>query len=257
MSHQPLLELHRISKYYIRGRKKICALSDITLAIQAGKTVGLAGESGSGKSTLGRLLLSLEAASSGTLWFRGREISTLSRRERHLLKRRMQMVFQDPFSSLDPRMTIRQIIQEGIEIHQLCQGEEKEENVERLLQQVGLPLAFKERYPHELSGGQRQRVGIARAFAVDPEFIVLDEPLSALDICTQKQILELLRSLKAQKQLTYLFISHDLHAIRQIADEVAILYRGKIVEYGPVNELFRAPSHPYTQALLSAAENLR
>ena len=247
-----LLELQSVSKTYHTRKQPLHALSEISLAIPAGQTLGIAGGSGSGKSTLGKLLLSIESPTSGIIRYKGKEIEAYDPHEKQYLRRQLQMVFQDPYSSLNPRMTVRQIIAEGIEIHKLCHGAEKEERIDELLDQVGLNAAFRNRYPHELSGGQRQRIGIARAFAVNPEFIVLDEPLSALDICTQKQITELLIELKEKKKLTYLFISHNLKAIRKIADHIAILHRGKLVEQGPTEQIFNSPSHSYTRTLLDA-----
>jgi oligopeptide transport system ATP-binding protein len=256
LNQHPLIELKGISKNYYSRRKILHALCDVNLNLYPGKTVAIAGESGSGKSTLGKLVAQLEEPSSGSLYFEGKDLRTMNEREKRILRRRVQVIFQDPFSSLNPRMTVKQIVGEGIDIHKICKKNEKQEKIEKLLFQVGLEPSIIYRYPHELSGGQRQRIGIARAFAVDPELLILDEPLSALDVCTQSHVLDLLMQLKAERQLSYLFISHDLNAVRIIADYVAILYLGKIVEYAPKSQLFTRPSHPYTETLLAAIPTL-
>ena len=244
-----LIELSGVSKIYRLPRKQLHALSDITLSIPQGQIMAIAGESGSGKSTLGKLLLSIEQPSSGSIYFKEEPFHTMTRKRQHTLRKQLQMVFQDPFTALNPRMMVQQIIGEGIEIHSLCSKAEKKERIDQLLLEVGLTPSYRHRYPHELSGGQQQRVGIARAFALEPEFIVLDEPLSALDAATQRQIIDLMLRLKAEKNITYLFISHDLHVIRQIADYVVILYQGRIVEQAPKEQLFQNPTHPYTKTL--------
>ena len=236
------------------GRKRLAlkAVDGINLAIAPGETVGLVGESGSGKSTLGRLILKLIEPTTGQVIFDGRDLAALSRAELRSLRRSMQLVFQDPYSSLNPRMRVRAIVGEGIEIHHLARGREKEERITRLLARVGMGPEALDRYPHEFSGGQRQRIGIARALAVEPRFLVLDEPVSALDVSIQAQIINLLQDLQDDLHLTYLFIAHDLRVVEHISRRVAIMYLGKIVELADRDEIYAAPCHPYTRALLSA-----
>ncbi|HEV8052331.1 MAG TPA: ABC transporter ATP-binding protein [Parachlamydiaceae bacterium] len=251
-SPQPLVKIKNVSKFYSCGKKQLCALHDITLEIFSGTTLGVVGESGCGKSTLGRVMLKLEEATKGQIFFNDKPISTFSNKQMQPLRRSMQMIFQDPYSSLNPRFTIEQIIGEGIEIHNLASGEAKKEIIAKLVSDVGLDPQILQRYPHEFSGGQKQRIGIARALAVDPQFLVCDEPLSALDTCTQKQVMELLLRFQRERHLTYMFISHDLHAVRSIADRVAVMYLGHLVELAPVQRIFSSPLHPYTQALIDA-----
>jgi ABC-type oligopeptide transport system ATPase subunit len=251
-SDDALIEVHNLTKVYPYGKRRLIALNHTSLSIRRGETLGIVGESGSGKSTLGKVMVRLEEPTGGTIYYKGTSINTLSASAMQQLRRKIQMIFQDPYASLDPRMTILESIAEGIDIHKLCSGSSRRDRIAMLLEQVGLEPSMMQRYPHEFSGGQRQRICIARALAVDPEFIVCDEPLSALDSCTQKQVMELLQRLKRDYRLTYLFISHDLNAVRQIADNVAVMYLGNVVEYAPAKTLFAKPSHPYTQALLSA-----
>jgi len=247
-----MIEVQNLTKIYPYGKRRLIALYKASLSIKRGETLGIVGESGCGKSTLGKVMVRLEEPTSGTIYYEGTPINTLSASAMQHLRRKIQMIFQDPYASLDPRMTISESIAEGIDIHKICVGSARRDRIAQLLTQVGLESSMMQRYPHEFSGGQRQRIGIARALAVDPEFIVCDEPLSALDSCTQKQVMELLLTLKRNYKLTYLFISHDLNAVRQIADHVAVMYLGKVVEYAPTQLLFTNPAHPYTKALLSA-----
>jgi oligopeptide/dipeptide ABC transporter ATP-binding protein len=228
------------------------AVAGVALDIAAGETLGLVGESGSGKSTLGRLILKLLEPTAGRIFFEGRDLATLNRAELRALRRQMQIVFQDPYSSLNPRMRVRSIVGEGIEIHKLAYGKEKERRIIELVEMVGLDARALDRYPHEFSGGQRQRIGIARALAVGPRFMVLDEPVSALDVSIQAQIINLLQDLQERLRLTYLFIAHDLRVVEHISQRVAIMYLGKIVECADRDEIYANPRHPYTRALFSA-----
>ena len=231
------------------------AVDGVSLALREAHTIGLVGESGSGKSTLGLALLRLER-SEGGIWFDGRDLQGLGQRELRPMRREMQIVFQDPFSSLSPRMSVGEIVGEGLEVHGIGTRQEREALIDQVLREVGLDPSSRERYPHEFSGGQRQRISIARALVLKPRLIVLDEPTSALDMSVQAQIVDLLRDLQQRHRLAYLFISHDLKVVRALADEVVVLRHGKVVERGPATQIFEAPQTPYTQALIAAAFNL-
>jgi oligopeptide transport system ATP-binding protein len=255
----PLVEADDLRVYFPifsgllqRRTGDVRAVDDITFDIKRGETFGLVGESGCGKSTTGRAVIRLRNPTSGTVRFDGRDLMSLSREELRLARRRMQIIFQDPYSSLNPRMTVNSIISEPLETHNLGSKSARQERVAELLQLVGLNPNYRNRYPHEFSGGQRQRIGVARALAVEPEFIVCDEPISALDVSIQAQVLNLLVELRERFGLTYLFIAHDLSVVRHISDRVGVMYLGKIVEVGPPDLLYSGPGHPYTRALLSA-----
>lgn len=249
-----LMEVSRLNKFFSLGKKEtLKAVNDISFSIYEGETLGLVGESGSGKSTTGRTLLRLHEPTSGETIYEGFDLNNLSIREMKTMRKHIQMIFQDPYASLNPRMKVMDIIGEAIDVHGLAKNKrERTERILELLDLVGLDASFAQRYPHEFSGGQRQRIGIARALAVDPEFIVLDEPLSALDASIQIQIVDLLEELQNKFNLTYLFIAHDLAMVKQISDRVAVMYKGQIVEIADAEELFDNPIHPYTKKLLSA-----
>jgi ABC-type oligopeptide transport system ATPase subunit len=253
-----LVDVSHLVKHYTRGKgllragTLVRAVDDVSFRIDVGEAFGLVGESGSGKTTTGRCLLRLIEPTSGSITFEGENILEFSRARMRAARRRMQMVFQDPYSSLNPRMRARQIVEEPLIIHGLRHRAERHDRVEELFGLVGLNPQHLERYPHEFSGGQRQRIGLARALALSPSFLVLDEPVSALDVSVQAQIINLLMDLRQQFNLTYLFIAHDLRLVEHICDRVAVMYLGKIVELGAARSLFTAPQHPYTRALLSA-----
>ena len=233
-------------------KRVVKAVDGVTIDIYPGETLGLVGESGCGKSTLGRAILRLTEPTSGQVLFRGQDLASLTQREMREHRKHLQMIFQDPYASLNPRMTVGQIIGEPIETFRLAEGRASEVRVRELMETVGLSPRFIKRFPHEFSGGQRQRIGIARALAVDPDFIVADEPISALDVSIQAQIMNLMERLQKEKNLTYLFISHDLRAIRHVSDRVAVMYLGKLVEIADARVIYYEPLMPYTKALISA-----
>lgn len=251
---EPLLEVRNLRKYFQVGYKQILhAVDDVSFTIMRGKTLGMVGESGCGKTTVGRTLLRLYEADGGSVLFCGQDVHRLQKAQRKKLSARMQMIFQDPYASLDPRKTVGSIVGEGLRIHKLFKNEQEyETKVYELLELVGLSREHANRFPHEFSGGQRQRVGIARALAVNPEFIVCDEAISALDVSIQAQVINLLMRLQKQLSLTYLFIAHDLSMVRHVADDVAVMYMGTLVETAPTQALFEEPLHPYTIGLLRA-----
>jgi len=259
-TREPLLRVRGLKKYFPitsgiifqRETGAVKAVDDINFEVYAGETLGIVGESGCGKSTMGRTVLQLYRPTAGTVTFEGTELSTLKGEELRKMRRRMQMIFQDPYASLNPRMTVGRIIAEPLKVHNVGSAKEQQERVQYLLERVNLNPYFVNRYPHEFSGGQRQRIGIARALALNPSFIVCDEPISALDVSIQAQVVNLLQDLQGEFGLTYLFIAHDLSMVRHICDRVAVMYLGKIVEVAPSDELYSNPLHPYTQALLSA-----
>jgi oligopeptide/dipeptide ABC transporter ATP-binding protein len=256
-----LVEVEGLVKHFPAGRRwfglgspraVVRAVDGVSFAIPPGQTLGLVGESGCGKSTTGRAILRLIEPDAGRVTIDGQDVLALAPRELRVLRRRMQIVFQDPYGSLNPRMTVRQTLAEPLAIHRIARGPDAGRRITALLEEVGLDAAFERSYPHQLSGGQRQRVGIARALSVEPQFVVLDEPVSALDVSVQAQVLNLLADLQQRRRLTYLFIAHDLAVVKHIADQVAVMYLGKIVERAPAPALYAAPRHPYTASLLSA-----
>ncbi|PLY00464.1 MAG: peptide ABC transporter ATP-binding protein [Desulfuromonas sp.] len=253
-----LLEVEHLKKSFRvkdplgRGAGHLVAVEDLSLTLEAGETLGLVGESGCGKSTTGKLIIQLLKADSGSVSFAGTELGKLSARELRSYRKRMQMIFQDPFSSLNPRMTVGAILAEAFIIHKLAPLRQIRDRVIELLETVGLSAEHEQRYPHEFSGGQRQRVGIARALAVEPELIIADEPVSALDLSVQAQIINLLKKLQHERNLSYLFIAHDLAVIEHVSDRIAVMYLGRIVELANADELYRNPRHPYTEALINA-----
>lgn len=247
-----LLQLRNVTKYYRNRKSTVRAVDGVSVSLKKGETFGLVGESGCGKSTTGRLILGLNPLTSGSIVYDSKDIHRMSRADTSTYRRRVQMIFQDPYASLDPRMNVQDIIGEGIDVHGLATGSARRDRIWNLAERVGLKKEHLSRYPHEFSGGQRQRIGIARALAVNPELVIADEPISALDVSIQAQVMTLLQSLQEEFGLTYLFISHDLGMVRYISRNVAVMYLGRIVEVGAADELYSNPQHPYTQALLSA-----
>ncbi len=248
-----ILEVSHLKKYFpVAGGHQLKAVDDVSFSIHRGETFGLVGESGCGKSTIGRTLVKLYEPTAGKILFEGRDITRFNAAERREYARAAQMIFQDPYASLDPRMTVGDIIGEGIDIHGLCSGEERQRVIYDCLEKVGLSKEHASRFPHEFSGGQRQRIGIARSLAINPRFIVCDEPISALDVSIQAQVVNLLEELQKDMGLTYLFIAHDLSMVKNISDRVCVMYFGGIMELAESQELYREPKHPYTRALFSA-----
>lgn len=251
-----LLEVRDLKKYFKTPKGMLHAVDGVTFSIERGKTLGIVGESGCGKTTTGRTILRLVEPTSGEILFEGKDVTKMNNREMRKQRQDMQLIFQDPFSSLDPRKTVSQLIREPIELNKLIKNKKQmEQRVRELMELVGLAERFYNSYPHELDGGRRQRIGIARALAINPKFIVCDEPVSALDVSIQAQILNLLKELQEKLGLTYIFITHDLSVVYYFADDIAVMYLGKLVEKAPAEELFAHPMHPYTQALLSAIPN--
>ncbi|HJB76016.1 ABC transporter ATP-binding protein [Oscillibacter valericigenes] len=250
---EPLLRVEHLKKYFKSARGMVHAVDDVSFTLEAGKTLGVVGESGCGKSTLGRTIIRLQEPTSGSVFFDGKDVSKLNRQGLWEQRRQMQMIFQDPFSSLNPRMTISQAIEEPLALYKICPDRtSRQKRVAELMDTVGLARRLYNTYPHELDGGRRQRIGIARALALNPRFIVCDEPVSALDVSIQAQILNLMQDLQKEFHLTYMFITHDLSVVYHISDEIMVMYLGQVIEKAPAEKLFANPVHPYTQALLSA-----
>lgn len=253
MASENLIEVRNLKKYFKVGKDAVLkAVDDVSFDIKRGETLGLVGESGCGKTTCGRTVMGLYSATGGTVNFDGVEIHSLNKHDKKKFARRAQIIFQDPYASLNPRMTVGDIIGEGIDIHNLHKGQERTDRIFKLLELVGLNKEHASRFPHEFSGGQRQRIGIARALAIEPDFIVCDEPISALDVSIQAQVVNLLIKLQKELGLTYLFIAHDLSMVKHISDRVGVMYLGTMVELASSHDLYSKPLHPYTQALLSA-----
>lgn len=247
------IEANHLKKYFQTPRGALHAVDDVSFTIEKGKTLGVVGESGCGKSTLGRTILSMDKPTGGEIILEGKNLSNLSKKEKKQMRPKIQMVFQDPYSSLNGRMNVRQLIAEPLIVNKLYSSKfDLEEKVSKMMDTVGLAERLSNAYPHELDGGRRQRIGIARALILDPEFVICDEPVSALDVSIQAQILNLLMDLQEEMKLTYMFITHDLSVVRHISDEIMVMYLGKCVEKAEAKELFRNPKHPYTKALLAS-----
>lgn len=250
---ETLLEVKGLKKYFDTPRGRLYAVDDVSFKLERGKTLGIVGESGCGKSTTGRTILRLLEPTAGEIWFDGKDITRLDKREMRRIRKDMQLIFQDPFSSLDPRMTVSQAIEEPLKLYKLYKDSDARfRRVLELMNTVGLAERLINTYPHELDGGRRQRIGIARALAMEPQFIVCDEPVSALDVSIQAQILNLMKEIQKQHGLTYIFITHDLSVVNHFSDDIAVMYLGQMIEKAPAQQLFENPLHPYTQALLSA-----
>lgn len=255
----PILSVKHLKKYflakkgYIHMSSYVKAVDDISLDIMPGETVGIVGESGCGKSTLGRTIMKIYEPTAGEIFYKGQDITKLSNKKMHSIRKSMQMIFQDPYASLDPRCTIGDIIEEPMVIHNMYTKAERREKVQELLELVGLKPDHIRRYPHEFSGGQRQRVGIARTLALDPEFIVCDEPISALDVSIQAQVINLLEKIQDERGISYMFIAHDLGMVKHISHKIGVMYLGHLLEFGDADEIYNHPMHPYTKALMSAA----
>ena len=247
-----LIEIENLKKYFYGSGGTVRAVDNVTMSIHSGETMGVVGESGCGKSTLGRTVIHLQRSTGGSVYFDGKDVTNPSRAELKRLRSQMQIIFQDPYSSLNPRMTIEDTIKEPLLISGICTKESADKETERLMDMVGIAKRIKMCYPHELDGGRRQRVGIARALALKPKFVVCDEPVSALDVSIQAQILNLLMDLQEEQKLAYMFITHNMAVVRHISQNISVMYLGQLVETSPTKELFRNPLHPYTKALLSA-----
>ncbi len=252
MSEKPMLEIRHLKKYFHTPAGELHAVDDVTLSIEKGHTLGVVGESGCGKTTLGRAVLRLIEPSSGEILFDGENILDRKKDKMKHLRKQMQLIFQDPYASLDPRLSVAEIIKEPMLVNKMYSKKEADERVRQLMDTVGLARRFVNAYPHELDGGRRQRIGVARALATDPRFIVCDEPVSALDVSIQAQILNLMMDLQEERDLAYMFITHDMSVVRHISDEIAVMYLGQCVELAEKEELFNNPRHPYTKALLAA-----
>ncbi len=254
-----LLEVRNLSKHFPLNRNFfgkpqtiLKAVNEVSFGVKKGQTIGVVGESGCGKTTLGRTILKLYEADGGNIFFEGKDLTKLSQREMNKLRTEIQLVFQDPYSSLPPRMTVGSIISEAVKVHNIVPKEEVQSYVLKVMEQCGLQPSYYDRYPHEFSGGQRQRICIARALAVNPKLVICDEPVSALDVSIQAQVINLLKQLQNERELTYVFISHDLSVVKYITDQILVMYLGNMMEYGDTDEIFENPLHPYTQALFSA-----
>jgi peptide/nickel transport system ATP-binding protein len=256
MSASPLLEVSALTVTYGQKRHAVRAVDGVDVIVQQGESVGLVGESGCGKTTLGRAIMRLLPIQAGRISFAGQDITSMTRRQLAAYRKQVQMVFQDPYGSLNARMAVGQALEEVMLVHGEKDPAARRQQAADLFQRVGLDPAYLDRYPHEFSGGQRQRIGIARALAVGPQLLIADEPVSALDVSVQVQILNLLKTLRQQMDLTYLFIAHDLAVVRYVCDRILVMYQGRIVESGPPDQLFTAPAHPYTRTLLAAVPDV-